>query len=78
MTDYTTRHVFTARAGDASYLNDLPRGHAEVWHDQKRYVYDLRGVGSRAEFRAWVRRVWIFESSNDRKMRGTFPSYHID
>ena len=82
MTDFALHHLSTYRAGQAIYESGpawLPRGHAEVWHDQKRYVYDLRGVRRPAEFRAWVRRVWIDDwNGNKRTLTGRYPNYTVE
>ncbi len=78
MTDFALHRATTVRAGEAGYSDPLPRGHAEVTHDQKRYIYNLRGIRRPAEFRAWVRRTWIDASSNDRRLTGRYPSYTVE
>ena len=77
MIDIALLHSYTAKAGEGRYIAKRPRGCMEVWHDSKRYVYDLRGLGvSARECRAFINAAWegdLIES----KLTGRYPSYHI-
>ena len=77
MTDFASRHAFKARAGQMDYVRSLPRGHAEIWYDQKRYVYDMRGAEPR-EFKAWMKLLWINIPGPRRRLTGAYPSYHVE
>lgn len=78
MTSFGLFHVKTYRAGEAGYSSPLPRGHAEVWHDQKRYVYDMRCHRRPREFRAWVTVAWCIWGAPGHKLTGRYPSYAVE
>lgn len=70
-------HEFTAQAGQVNYYMPRPRGRLEVWHDSKRYVYDIRGLkigGKRA--REFIESAW--QSGNGIRIIGRFPSYEVE
>lgn len=75
--DIALYHVRTIRAGEADYYAPRPRGHLEVWHDSKRYLYDVRGARiSGREAQAFIRRAW--DSPNGPvRLRGQYPSYEV-
>lgn len=77
--DYGYCHAYTARAGELGYYYKAPRGHASVYHDQSRYVYDVRGHRNPSAFRRWAKATWE-RRITDRpvKVVGTYPSYTIE
>ena len=79
MTDFAQFFSFKARTGSGDYAKTLPRGHAEVWHDSKRYVYDLTGFRVPKEFKAWVKYAWIENHNGDnRTLTGRYPTYYVE
>jgi hypothetical protein len=79
MIDIALFHLRTARAGSAAYNEPRQRGTLEIWHDQKRYVYDLNGLSVTAgECRRFIENAWESELFNDYKLTGKYPSYSID
>jgi hypothetical protein len=77
MTDIALFHTTTYRAGEAGYHGPRPRGHLEVRHDSKRYLYDLRGLRVKAsEARSFVESAW--DTMNGIRVTGRYPSYEVE
>jgi hypothetical protein len=73
MTDFAHTHVRTSRAGSYYYAEKLPRGHVEIIHDQRRYVYNMIGYGRPARaLKMWIASVF------DRPVKGRYPRYNLD
>ena len=74
--DFALYHAGTHRAGSPGYYAPLPRGHFEVLHDSKRYIYDVRGIGVTAgEARDFVTRAWDCRRS---EVVGAYPRYEVE
>ena len=77
MIDVALFHVKTSRAGEPGYYAPRPRGHLEVWHDSRRYLYDLRGSGVRgAAARAFITSAWDLNQAGE--IKGRWPSYTVE
>lgn len=72
-------HVATIKAGQVGYTFGRERGHLDIWHDSKRYSYDITGLGvTGKEARSFIRDAWSGALDNGAKITGRFPSYTID
>ena len=79
MDNFSMTHVRTSRAGSYYYNESLARGHVEIYHDQKRYVYDMRGYKRPAKaFKNWIRSMFDDEIGEDGRLVGSWPRYSID
>lgn len=79
MTDIALHHVATYKAGEAGYYRDRPHGHLMVTHDNKRYLYNIRGLGLKArDARAFIKQAWDTGAGTERRICGTFPDYYVE
>lgn len=78
MTDIALFHVATHKAGEPGYYAPRPRGHLEVRHDSKRYIYDIRGLHvSGREARAFIAQAWDVWPG-EKHIDGRFPVYEVN
>ncbi len=78
----TLMFVYSARAGEFSYYPKnakLARGHVEVFHDSKRYVYDTRPVSIRTkrEIRDDINERFAARAAKC-TISGAYPSYFVE
>lgn len=84
--DIALFHKATYRMGQSGYTAPRPRGHLEIWHDSKRYLYDIRGMRYLYDIRgmrvsAKMARAFIVDRwnlANGGKISGRFPSYTVE
>lgn len=78
MPNFSYTHTYTARQGESRYIEPLPRGHAEIYEDNARHVYDLRGVRQPRLFRAWAKEIFVNGGDGTYRLIGSYPRYHVE
>lgn len=80
MTDIALHHVATYKSGEVGYYNRRPHGHLMVTHDNKRYLYNIRGLGLKArDARAFIKQAWDTGAGvTGRRLCGIFPDYYVE
>jgi len=68
-------HIKTIRAGEPGYTAPRARATIDLWHDQKRYVYEMPH-----NFKHAVKRDFklCLSVAFDAKIKGSAPSYLVD